>query len=54
MVQTVEHPAGPVPLVRSPLRFSRTPASIHLAPPLLGEHTDEILAALGMAEASTP
>ncbi len=51
MVQTVDHPAGPLPLVRSPLRFSRTPASIHLPPPLLGEHTEAILAALGMAGA---
>ena len=48
LVETVEHPAGPVAQVRSPLRFSRTPASIDRPPPLLGEHTAEVLAALGL------
>jgi crotonobetainyl-CoA:carnitine CoA-transferase CaiB-like acyl-CoA transferase len=38
------HPAaGNVALVRSPMRFSATPVEHHLPPPLLGEHTDEIL-----------
>jgi crotonobetainyl-CoA:carnitine CoA-transferase CaiB-like acyl-CoA transferase len=48
LVETLDHPAGPVAQVRSPLRFSRTPASIDRPPPLLGEHTAEILAALGL------
>src|SRR5262249_6625914 len=39
----VPHPlAGKVPVVASPIRFSRTPVR-HGAPPLLGEHTREVL-----------
>jgi formyl-CoA transferase len=35
--------AGPVPLVRNPVRYSRTPTVARRAPPRLGEHTDEVL-----------
>jgi crotonobetainyl-CoA:carnitine CoA-transferase CaiB-like acyl-CoA transferase len=35
--------AGKLPLVASPMRFSGTPLQYRLAPPLLGEHTDEVL-----------
>ena len=35
--------AGTIDLVASPLRLSRTPPEYRSAPPLLGEHTDEIL-----------
>jgi formyl-CoA transferase len=35
--------------VASPLRLSATPAVLHRAPPMLGEHTDEVLAGLGLA-----
>ena len=35
--------AGPIPLVASPLRFSRTPVDYRRAPPLLGEHSEEVL-----------
>jgi len=35
--------AGKLPLVASPMRFSGTPLDYRLAPPLLGEHTDQIL-----------
>ncbi len=40
----VQHPvAGKVPMVASPMRFSGTPLEHRTPPPLLGEHTDEIL-----------
>jgi formyl-CoA transferase len=35
--------------VASPLRLSGTPTVLHRAPPMLGEHTDEVLAGLGLA-----
>src|ERR1041384_1357208 len=38
---------GELPLVASPMRFSATPLEYRRAPPLLGEHTDEVLRALG-------
>jgi formyl-CoA transferase len=38
------HPAaGKVKLVRNPMKMSRTPATSDKAPPLLGQHTDEVL-----------
>ena len=40
---------GSVGLVRNGIRMSGTPPAIHSASPELGEHTDEILAALGPA-----
>ena len=50
---TLAHPlAGSVPLVRSPIRLSKTPVVEKSAPPLLGQHTREILHDLGMDEAS--
>jgi crotonobetainyl-CoA:carnitine CoA-transferase CaiB-like acyl-CoA transferase len=39
------HPeAGRVPLVANPIRLSDSPVSYRRAPPLLGQHTDEVLA----------
>jgi formyl-CoA transferase len=44
MVWTVAHPtAGEVQLVGSPLKLSETPVVSRMHPPLLGEHTDEVL-----------
>jgi crotonobetainyl-CoA:carnitine CoA-transferase CaiB-like acyl-CoA transferase len=49
MVATVEHPAvGPLDLVASPIRMSGTPARTTQAPPLLGQHTDEVLREFGL------
>jgi crotonobetainyl-CoA:carnitine CoA-transferase CaiB-like acyl-CoA transferase len=43
----MDHPvAGKLPTVASPMRFSRTPLEYRLPPPLLGEHTDEVLRGL--------
>jgi crotonobetainyl-CoA:carnitine CoA-transferase CaiB-like acyl-CoA transferase len=43
----LDHPvAGTLPGVASPMRFSATPVEHKLAPPLLGQHTDEVLRAL--------
>ncbi|MEZ5817436.1 MAG: CaiB/BaiF CoA-transferase family protein [Hyphomicrobiaceae bacterium] len=40
----IPHPtAGTVSLVRSPMRFSETPVEYKTPPPLLGQHTDEVL-----------
>jgi formyl-CoA transferase len=44
MVAEVPHPtAGTVKLVASPIKFSQTPCLIYRHPPLLGEHTAEVL-----------
>ena len=44
MVSSWEHPlAGPVNLVASPLKLSRTPVRQDHPPPLLGEHTEAVL-----------
>ncbi|HXF67886.1 MAG TPA: CoA transferase [Burkholderiales bacterium] len=44
MVRTVEHPtAGALRMVGIPFRLNGTPASIRRPPPLLGEHTEEVL-----------
>ncbi len=48
MVETIEHPTiGPLRMTGVPFKLSATPASVRSAPPLLGEHTDELLAWLG-------
>ena len=40
----IPHPAGvPCPSVASPMRFSGTPVEYGLPPPLLGQHTREVL-----------
>lgn len=49
MVETVAHPTvGALPLLRTPIRMAQTPVSIRRAPPLLGEHTLEVLAEQGL------
>ena len=43
----VPHPtAGSVPLVNSPLKIPTTPTSVRYPPPILGQHTSEILKSL--------
>lgn len=49
----VDHPRlGRLPQIGLPYKLSATPASIRSAPPLLGEHSDEILAELGYDDAA--
>ena len=49
MVVPVTHPlSDALQLVASPLRLSATPVSVRHPPPLLGEHTDEVLAEFGI------
>jgi crotonobetainyl-CoA:carnitine CoA-transferase CaiB-like acyl-CoA transferase len=47
MLRRIPHPVlGDVPQVVSPFVFKKAPLSFDRAPPLLGEHTDEVLAEL--------
>ena len=54
MLIEVDHPtAGKVRMAGIPVKFSVTPASVRMPPPLLGEHNDAILRTwLGMSAAS--
>lgn len=44
-VVTLPHPATPdgVKVIANPVRLSETPADYRMAPPTLGQHTDEVL-----------
>jgi crotonobetainyl-CoA:carnitine CoA-transferase CaiB-like acyl-CoA transferase len=47
MVVELDHPtAQTVTLVGVPVKYSETPGSVRLPPPLLGQHTDKILSEL--------
>ena len=39
----LQHPRGEVSLLASPMRFADTPVTYEVAPPLLGQHTREVL-----------
>jgi crotonobetainyl-CoA:carnitine CoA-transferase CaiB-like acyl-CoA transferase len=48
LIVQLEHPAiGTARSIANPIRFSNTPVSYRLPPPLLGEHTNAILQSLG-------
>jgi formyl-CoA transferase len=51
MLVEIEHPmAGMLKMAGIPYAMSETPASIRLAPPTLGQHTDEVLRELGRSD----
>ena len=52
MTVEMPHPlSGSVRLVASPMKFSATPVQYRRPPPLLGEHTEQILGEFGLTDA---
>jgi crotonobetainyl-CoA:carnitine CoA-transferase CaiB-like acyl-CoA transferase len=47
MIVDIEHPMGQLRVLGNPLHLSDTPVTYRLRPPLLGEHTAEVLEELG-------
>jgi len=48
LIVQLDHPAiGTAKSIANPIRFSKTPVSYRLPPPLLGEHTHQVLQELG-------
>lgn len=54
MTMVADHPVeGPLKLLGFPVKMSGTPQQIRLAPPLLGQHTPEVLAEIGISAADS-
>ena len=51
MIQEVQHPTiGSMKVLGVPMKLAETPGSIRMAPPLLGQHTIEVLNDLGYSD----
>ncbi|MCY1556536.1 hypothetical protein D9M68_932960 [compost metagenome] len=48
MVRRWQHPLADMDLVGSPIKLGATPVRTDLPPPLLGQHTQEVLAEMGV------
>ena len=52
LLQEIDHPVeGCIPQLGFPVKFSDTPGPMRISPPLLGQHTSEILQGLGYSDA---
>lgn len=53
LVRDLDHPlSGKVPQVATPIKYSKTDLEYKTPPPLLGQHTDEVLEELGLDQAA--
>ena len=53
MVVEMEHPAmgtKPMKLIANPIKLSKTPPTYRKAPPMLGQHTEDILKEAGLSD----
>lgn len=51
LVQELDHPViGKMKTIGIPTKFSRTPGQIRMPAPTFGQHTDEVLGSIGVAE----
>ncbi|HYP44982.1 MAG TPA: CoA transferase [Propionibacteriaceae bacterium] len=55
MIQHFDHPVeGVIPVLASPIKLQRTPPRVRTPPPLLGEHTSEVLDEVARADHGVP